>query len=365
MLHNDTKTQLFKLFGILPLLLGSSSFAMMQRSICNTHQADFEPNNILDTFYPKLRVENQMWLSADVLFWIPHEDGVVLTNRKTDLFTVNNITLQPALHTKFDWDFGARVGFGYLISREEAWDTSLHWTYYSARASKRSDTRNDIAEGSFTIWSLSSDIIPYDWIANAKLHWELNLNLLDFDFGRAYSFQWFHIRPYTGLKSAWISQDLSVRYGGGIFANGPDLYAMSNNAGYDQIHMANNYWGLGPMLGIIEQFDLGKGWRIYGNACGSLTGGYFHLVQDEMYLMNTRFHKDTSPGAGRWIIDTVAGVSWSTFLSSERYALSFDLGWEYHIFFHQFALQRDRFGLVPENRNLSVMGGVFSGHLDF
>jgi hypothetical protein len=129
--------------------------------------------------------------------------------------------------------------------------------------------------------------------------------------------------------------------------------------------MENNYWGIGPLLGIMPQFDLGKGWRIYASAAGSFTGGYFHLFQDEVYLTNTRFFKESYPLAGRWTLDTAAGISWATFLASEKYALTFNLGWEYHLFFHQFALQKDRFGLVPDNRDLSLLGGVFSARFDF
>lgn len=321
---------------------------------------------VLDTYYPQVKNGDSLWISADAVFWIPSEDAIVLTNRKTDLFTVNNVTLQPTLHTKFNWDFGSRVGFGYLFKGpSENWDMALYWTYYPTHTSKKSNTRGDISEGMFPIWSLSSDIIPYDWVANAKMSWTLDLNILDLDFGRSYSFRWFHIRPYTGLRSVWIDQDFNVNYGGGIFANGPDLYAMSNNAGFDQIYMQNDYWGIGPILGVSPQFDLGKGFRIYANAGGSFTLGYFHLVQNEVYLMNTRFLRRTNPFGARWILDVAGGVSWETFIVSERYALTFNLGWEYHLFFHQFELQRDQFGLVPDDKNLELTGGIFSARFNF
>lgn len=356
-------------FRILPfLLLSSSCFALAEqshRSFANDHDIQVPSCNILDTFYPKVKNGDRLWISADVLYWIPIEDCIVLTNHKTDLFTVNDITLQPPLHSMFNWDLGSRIGFGYLFDTSEAWDMAFYWAYYPSNTKKKSSTRNNVSEGMFPIWSLADDIIQYDWVAFAKLHWTVDLNLLDFDFGRAYSFRWFHIRPYTGLRSAWVAQDFVVKYGGGIFANGPDLYAMSNNAGYDLIHMENNYWGIGPKLGVEPLFDLGKGWRVYANVCGSFTCGYFHLVQNEDYLMRSRFHKDHNHIAVRWIVDTSGGLSWEKFIASGRYALSFNLGWEYHLFINQFALQRDRFGLVPHNRDLAVTGGFFSGRFDF
>lgn len=319
---------------------------------------------ILDTFYPDVTHGQDLWISADLLVMVPDEDAVVLTNRKTNLFDQNNITLQPALDTSFRWDVGARIGFGYIFP-ERKWDMAVNWLLYNSSTRKRSSTNMNISEGMFPVWSLSDDIIPYDWIAFAKMNWSLGVNLLDLDFGYSWRYKRLFLRPYVGLRSAWIDQDFDVQYGGGIFANGPDLYAMSNNAGYDSITMRNDYWGLGPRLGFEPQLNLGKGFRLYGNVSGSYELGYFYLLQDEVYLSFVRFHKRSQSFAARWILDAAAGFLWETFICKERFALTFKLGWEYHLFFHQFQLQKDQFGIVPDNRNLSLNGGAFSGRFSF
>jgi hypothetical protein len=190
-------------------------------SACFANESEIFSNaccdaNILDFFYPRINNDCRLWINAEVLFWTPKEDSIVLTNSKTDLFTVNNVTLQPTLHTQFHWDFGSRISFGYLFDDPcETWDVALYWTYYSSYLKKKSDARMEISEGMFPIWSLADDIIPFDWVSNAKMHWNLNLDVLDLDFGRSFSFQWFHVRLYTGLRSLWIEQTFNVRYGGG------------------------------------------------------------------------------------------------------------------------------------------------------
>lgn len=336
--------------------LFSCSLCVAQEPCCSS--------NILDTFYPSLTCGNNLWINADLLFWTPRENSVVLTNRKTNLFISNDVTLEPALSTHFKWDFGSRVGFGYIFC-EDKWDVSVNWTYYTSSTRKRSSNRMEISEGMFPIWSLADDIIAYDWVANGKMHWTLNLNLLDIDFGRNFCWKIFYFRPFAGLRSAWIDQHFNVYYGGGIFANGPDLYAMSNNAGFDQMHMSNNYWGIGPQLGIEPQMNLGRGWRIYGSASGSLECGFFRLEQKETYLMKTRYYNSRDPFAFRWIFDAAGGFLWETFLCEDRYAFAFKLGWEYHQFFRQFELKKDQFGLVPAGRNLTLKGVIFSGRFDF
>src|SRR5437899_12323995 len=134
------------------------------------------------------------WIDADLLYWIPREDAVVLTNHKTDLFEFNDVTLQPTLSTHFPWDFGSRIGFGHFFSRSQ-WDVAIHWTRFTTDTRKKSNTRNLISEGMFLIWSLADDIIRYDWVANAKMHWTLGLNLLDLDLGCTLCSGRFPFRP--------------------------------------------------------------------------------------------------------------------------------------------------------------------------
>ena len=320
--------------------------------------------NILDTFYPQVKNGQDLWISADLILLRPSEDAIIITNHKTNLFEVNNVTLQPALDTNFRWGVGTRIGFGYLFS-DHKWDMSIQWMLYNASAKNKSETNMDISKGMFPVWSLSDDIIPYDWVSLAKGHWTLGINLLDLDFGRSFKWSWFLLRSYVGLRSAWIDQEFDVKYGGGVFSNGPDLVAMTNNAGYDQIDMENNYWGLGPRIGIEPQVNLGAGFRFYGNGCISYEVGYFYLVQDEVYLAKVRFHEKRRPFELRWILDASAGLLWETFLCNERFALTFKLGWEYHLFFHQFQLKKDQFGIVPNNRDLVLNGGAFSGRFSF
>ncbi len=320
--------------------------------------------DILDTFYPQLNNSDNLWISAELLFMVPSEDCIVLTNRKTDLFEVNNITLEPVLNTNFSWDVGSRIGFGYIFT-DQKWDMAINWMLYTSSTKKVSDTHMEISQGMFPVWSLSDDIIPYDWVAFARMHWKLSINLLDLDFGRAFHWGCFYLRPYAGLRSAWIDQDFDVEYGGGIFANGPDLYAMSNNAGFDTITMQNDYWGLGPRVGIEPQVNLGKGFRFYGNGSISYEFGFFYLLQDEVYLSYTRFHDKRKPVEFRWILDASAGLLWETFICQQRFALTFKLGWEYHLFFHQFQLKKDHYHIVPSDRDLVLNGGAFSARFSF
>jgi hypothetical protein len=324
-----------------------------------------KPPNVLDTFYPDLDDGCNLWLRADLLYFFPEEDSIAMTNKQTDLFTTADVTQKDVVDPNFHWDPGYRLGFGYVF-RNSCWDMALLWTHFNTDIHQHRSNHGDIGKGMFPIWSLSDDILPYDWVANAKMKWKLRLNLLDLDFGR--SFAWkktFFLRPYIGLRSTWIDQDIDVQYGGGIFANGLNLPALDSTFGTDTIDMDNDFWGIGPIVGLEPQINLGKGFRIYGAASGAVNYGYFDVDQKETYLTTTRFHLDRQLNRFSWIFDAAAGIMWKTFLKEERYALTFGVGWEYHIFFDQVKLKKDEFGLVSHNRDLTLNGIDVSLQFDF
>ncbi len=235
--------------------------------------ADSVRPGVLDSFYPPIQQRNRLWISADLLYFLPHEKSIAMTNKDTDLFTTADVTEEPVVDPHFKWDFGCRVGLGYLFS-DHQWDVALHWTHFNTHTTQHRSTHGNIGLGMFPIWSLSDDILPFDFVTKAKMRWNLNLNVLDLDFGR--SFSWgkvFFLRPFAGLRAAWIYQHMHVEYGGGIFANGLNfnmlnLAALESTFGKDNIAMRNNFFGIGPQLGIEPQVNLGKGFRLYGSACG-------------------------------------------------------------------------------------------------
>lgn len=320
---------------------------------------------VLDSFYPSIEKDHHFWLRTDLLVFRPKEKSIVLTNHDTDLFTTADVTLQPDIKTDFEWDVGVRIGFGYVFP-DCPWDVAINVTHFKTHLQQCRSTHGDIGLGMFPIWSLADDIIPFDWVSKAKMQWRLNLNLLDLDFGRTFSWcDQFFLRCIIGLRAAVIHQNLDVRYGGGIFANGLNLPALDSTFGYDVITMKNNFWAIGPRLGIEPQLNLMCGLRLYTSACATLNCGSFDVCQREVYLTDVRYDRSCSPHGVRWIVDATAGILWETFLCEGRYALMLALGWEYHHFFDQVEFKGDRFGKVSHDRDLSLNGLALSVRFDF
>lgn len=318
-------------------------------------------NSLINSYNPAVNNGENIWIEADILYWKPREKALVATNEKSDVFTTDNFTLAPVVHPHFDWSLGYRVDAGYLFSSNN-WDVETSWTHFSTTACQHKSTHCSSFCGMFPIWA-HCDVICGDYVFESKLKWKLTLNMLDLQFGRYLKWRRLEMKPFFGLRSAWVKQHGNVNYQGGIFLigiinPGTSLY------GTDHIKLKNNYWGLGPRVGIAPRLIVGKGFSLNGLAAISGLYGRFQTKQKETYLASTRFCDDDHFNRFRWIADFAAGGQWKYLFSDERYGITLKADWEYHIFSRQFEL-KDEFDLVPDNRDLKVQGVTFGARFDF
>lgn len=340
-----------KIVPMLAVVISSSLFAEHPRALINSYN-------------PAVKTGVNAWIDVDLLYWKPWERALVATNKKSDVFTTDDFTHAPVIHPHFDWSLGYRLNSGYLFSSHH-WDVEASWTHFISHVTQHRSTHGSSFLGMFPIWSLSEDVIAGDYVFESDLKWKFLINILDLQFGRYLNvLHWLDLKPYFGLCSAWIKQYGHVIYRGGIFLIGILEPGISLN-GTDHIKMKNNYWGMGPRIGIAPRLILGHGFSLNADAALSGLYGHFHVKQKETYLDVTRFFNRKNLNRFRWIADLAAGIEWKCLFHNERYGLTLKTDWEYQIFFHQFELKKDHFDLVPSNRDLSVQGVTFSVRFDF
>lgn len=308
-------------------------------------------------------------VSLDFLYWKAKEKWFTLTNESSPLFTTTDFTRERVKRPHFDWDAGFRLGVGYS-SPCLCVDPSLEWTFYQTSLKQHKNTDdNDLTNvnhqrGMFPIWALSKDIIAGDYVAEAKLRGNLTLNLIDGKLARTYfCYGCLEIVPYGGLRAAFIDQKARIKYSGGIFL-ADILEGGINRRGIDHVHMRNNFWGVGPRLGVEPRWHFCQNLYLFADASISALGGSFDIEQKETYIRKKRFSHHKDFGALRWVGDLAAGISFETCLC-DRYLAQLQLKWEYHQFWRQVEWKRDRFHLTHANRNLSFQGLTVSGNFTF
>jgi hypothetical protein len=287
--------------------------------------------------------ETKWTLSTDLLILRAKEDHLGYTTEPGEITSPPNFTGASVVKPHFEWNYGFREKFAY-DPWDGKWEFYLQWTHIINRAKGHKEAGS--VQGMFPVWVLSEDLLSVDYVTNSELKWHGITNVLDGVYG-------YHFRPvrcliltpWAGLRSEWIDQHVHVKYSGGVFP-----------AATDVVHMENDFWGLGPVVGFNPEVFLGKYWSILVSADVAMLGGQFETKQEEFYVTTTRYSKKREFGALRWNVDFLASLKWRIPFCHEKYAFTLQGGWESHWFFNQNQLSQNEFHLASSDRDLTLRG---------
>lgn len=305
-------------------------------------------------------------LSISPIVWQAHEEGLdyAIKNQSGLAFISDHGDVK---RIDSDWDWGVRLNFEYQTNC--VGDVELMWTYYNTDGT--SSASAPFPEALFPVWTTPGATITSSTSAKAK--WELCLNLLDLRLGARYNPTcYLELRPFIALSTAWIDQDFRIETSGGTSTGGAALIVLD-----DSVKMKNDYWGIGPKLGVKANWDLGCGFTLFGNVDGSILYGDFCLTQKEKVLFEGLTPKTTyldlkndSFWLSRVYLDFLLGFRWEWCLCCGDYSIGFEAGWENLVFFGQNQLKRftddTNPGIhVPVNGDLTIQGITLSATFGF
>lgn len=266
---------------------------------------------------------------------------------------VNNTMVSPDRR----WSSGFRVGSSYLTT-DQNWDISADWTYYYNKSLNDRTmpavwvalNNQNTEEGFVPYWAVATKEanINYRLARYQDLQgvWQLNYNMMDLEMGR--SIELTHrliMRSHFGLQSGWIHQKIAVLYSRSFEDRIPatDIYV-------DQLTNANNnFWGIGPRVGVEGELNLGEGFFLSGKVAGSLLTGRTTVrrVQSSdlqgggeflrSYNISSRINQ-YSPGALASF-----GVSWERNLTDTS-KVYFRAAWESNFWWGQFKFNMPELG---------------------
>ena len=286
---------------------------------------------------PKLSKGAGLILSGDFLYWQAEEGGLSY-GLQSENHSILPLLQQPTPFQGVDgkvsriqpeYEPGYRLSLAYQLPYDQ-WDISLSWARYQSSSHDHiSQKANQVV---FPYW-LSRNFAPL--AQNAKAHWDLNYNTLDFDLGRMfYIGRCFSIKPTLGFKAAWIEQTLIVLYGNVVFSN--------NNAGPDvRSKNRSTFQGYGVDLGFDGNWKLGAGFELFGSCNAALLLGNFDLAL---------FEKNIGLGPRSKLTNNIqevvpelgfsAGLCWERSFFSDRLFLNIHVSWEEQVWFNQNQLSR-------------------------
>jgi hypothetical protein len=296
-----------------------------------------------------------VFVSADMIVWKAQENGLgfVVKNENGVVYINDGKIKNPS----FDWDFGFKLGLGVNMGHD-GWDVYAQWTRLHTDAT---NTEHQPSGGRLFPTFRNVTFSEPGTMSSAHAHWKLHLNMIDAELGREFFVsKWLTLRPFGGLRTAWISQNYKINYNydaiGDVLKN----------------RLKNHFWGLGLLTGLDAQWGMGGGWSIYGGGAVSLLYGNFRIREKERLqtptttstraLVRNKFNMTDA------ITDLEAGLRWKR--AWECVAFKIQAGWEQHAFYGQNQLAKfidavEDGAYVSNQGDLTFQGWALNVQLDF
>lgn len=296
---------------------------------------------------------------AELLYWQLNE--VSDENWSQNLPPSGDYQAVTLHNVPFKLDPGVRLGIIY-DTPSGVWDTSLYYTYYQTSA-------NDRAEGHvyspylgnfFANNANGSDFGPY--YDNAKLDWDFAFHTIDLELARHFVIDnALNLRPFIGLKAAVIRQEIDSHWYGPNDSTGP-----INTFTTARERITNNFWGVGPSLGLDSTWRLyqsiNKSLNIIASLSGAVMWGHWsfsdHYENDtpvSIKIKNSDINDAAPMGRG------VLGLEWT--MQYSEAALSIYLAYEAQVWLDQ--VQYYNYNMGKLDNLMSLQGGTLGVRLNY
>jgi hypothetical protein len=279
--------------------------------------------------------DNGWYLFADALYWhIDMENtewaevsNPASTNVVTDVHSLN-----------FKWNWGFRVGIGANMNHD-MWDTNFYYTWLFADNSNKAGREGAVVE----------DLIAGDdtTFKTGSVKWGVHFSMFDWELGRwHYVSKNLALRPHVGVKGGWIDQTVHAKFS--------DL-TNPNNPAFRVDRLKNDFWGVGPSVGVNTMWVLGSAGRMMdhrfslaGDFGGALMYGHFDISDRRVDRVGSQVEFNRVKGQSRNLAVTMLqgflGLSWDVPFNKNKNHFMLKAGYELQYWLNEafgdnFALQ--------------------------
>lgn len=284
-------------------------------------------------------------------------------------------TENPPLNGKifspdFEWHPGFRIGFGGYTEHDD-WGVFVEWMHY---VSKQNTTTT--AQGSGSLYMTQSvNVNDTDQSAlKASNTYSLAFNCIDLNLDRPYYVgKKLTFDTFVGLRGAWLNQRYNTQYDTVVEGGTTQRGTTQTLSSYDN-------WAIGPRVGVNTKWLIGSGFRLFGNAAGSLlftdwdvsktitnssqagslTGR--NVNQDLMSV------KDDGVYGIRPNMNLALGFAWGTYFADSTWHVDMELGYEFNQWWGQnqnlVSADGQERGTFLTGGDLAIHGATFTLRFD-
>lgn len=293
------------------------------------------------------------YLVGSFIYWNSSYTDMVISALNQG--TVDN-THNRKISMGTDYDPGFKLGWGYNFEHDD-WDLFLNWTWLKSRPRSSQHKSSPVLE------TLLSDLVtPTNSVEFAEqfhAKWHFDFNALDLEMGRDFCVSSrLSLRPFAGLKSAWIRQKLNISYQNLLNEPSPQV-------GVFKDHM----FGIGPRLGMNSRWVFGScNFAFLANIAGSLIWEEFSPYSNVDYIDSQGNPPNIATMKGRQkelnpIAEVFLGFDWGHCFKNDVY-FNLSAGYEMQYWWDQNKTSSQIFYLQG-NHALNLHGLTTSVRVDF
>lgn len=303
-----------------------------------------------------------IYADASFIYWQPIQENMELGYTNTIAPSAGAVSgvIGDFINMDFSFKPGFKVGLGGNFDYDN-WDLHLEYTWFHSSHSKSAVHPTD--GQLLPDWGLpfSSSSI---FVSTINEDWHLKMDILQLDLGRwNYVGTKFTCHPYVGARAAWIRQNVHV-------VNTNDGTIGIATTLETTVRGRTLSWAVGPEVGVDSNWNLGAGFRMYGNAEGDILFTRYTKARYSETHSNGSDPVITTQrniNALRGHVDLELGFGWGTYIDCNNWYLDFSAGYGFQIFFDQ-NMFRSFHQLTDSSLpygNLYVQGLTTTFRLDF
>ena len=250
---------------------------------------------------------SRAYIGAELLYWRAFQNGldICVPTDVSDTVTDGEVisTFRGEGHEpNFEWHPGFRINVGFEMPSCNKWDIATTWTHFHSHV-------HGSHHGDRPHWNINLDVV--DVVAGYRL-----------DLGDCFT-----VRPFAGLRVARIDQKIHIV----DFADGTDFGDLIS----EDVNNKERFRGIGPLLGLEANWNMGCNFSLYANASISWLYGKFHVRQTEFedVVGASNFCEvEKHLNGTQAIADVGLGIRWQTCFCMNT-QLIIQLGLEHHRYF--------------------------------
>jgi hypothetical protein len=280
---------------------------------------------------------NGPYLEVAYIYWRSSIEDLTITSQIDTL--PNGQTKETLKQTDYKYDSGFKLGLGCNLSYDH-WDIFANWTRLHTQPSS-----------SWSSASASLDttlLAPFEGSGPGFLNcnsvqslWNLHFDTIDLELGRRlFLGRNLAIRPYAGLKGAWVTSRLHTAYTG---INDRNLDSTRND--YANVFLKDRNQGIGLRFGMQGRWDLGcSNFAILGNIAGAILWNNIksHNTTDQILMDSSLVGgiKQAHYRTLKPLVECFLGLDWGSCFC-KKYYLGVSAGyemqfwWDYNTFFSE------------------------------